>query len=118
MEITSQIAKAPKAARNTENYFRDAAQPKDVFITCAFAMVSLDPVAKTPVNIAPLVLSTPAERTLYAKGEENHRAKKALKEFYIMQKAPDAEESALTHKMWTDSVAYADSKTPPRKRRT
>jgi acyl-coenzyme A thioesterase 9 len=49
-------------------------------------MVSLDPVTKAPVNIAPLVLSAPAERTLYVKGEENHKAKTALKEFNIMQK--------------------------------
>src|SRR5881394_2987036 len=80
MEITLQTAKSTsKAARNAKDYFRDAAQPEDVFITCAFTMVSLDPVTKRPPsNIAPLVLSTPAERTLYAKGEENHKAKEGV----------------------------------------
>jgi acyl-coenzyme A thioesterase 9 len=115
MEITLQIAKAPKAATNTEQYIPEAIRPEDVFITCAFTMVSLDPVTMKPVNIAPLILSTPEERALYAKGEENHKAKKALKALNIMQKAPDAEESALIHKMWTDSVAYADSKNPANK---
>lgn len=84
-------------------------------MTCAFTMVSLDPVTKKPVNIAPLALSTAAERALYAKGEENHQAKKSLRESNIMQKAPDAEESALIHKMWTDLVAYADSQNPTTK---
>jgi acyl-coenzyme A thioesterase 9 len=115
MEITLQIAKAPKASGRTETHLPGDVRPEDVFITCAFTMVSLDPVTKKPVNIAPLVLSSPVERALYAKGEVNHKAKKALKELNIMQKAPNAEESALLHKMWTDSVAYADAKNPTKK---
>lgn len=64
------------------------------------------------MNIAPLTLSSPAERALYARGEENYKSKKALKSSNIMQKAPDAEESSLIHKMWTDGLAYADAKNP------
>lgn len=75
-------------------------------------MVSLNPVTKRPVNIAPLEVDTPAEKALFAKGEENYRNKKALKSVNIMQKPPDAEESALIHKMWTDSLAYADRLNP------
>jgi acyl-coenzyme A thioesterase 9 len=75
-------------------------------------MVSLDPATKKPTNIAPLALSTPAERALYARGEENYKTKKAMKSSHILQKAPDATESALIHKMWTDSLAYADFSNP------
>lgn len=106
MEITLQIAKAPEEGKQIS--------PEDVFMTCAMTMVSLDPVTKKPVNIAPLALSTAAERSLYARGEENYKAKKALKSSNIMQKAPDADESALIHKMWTDGLAYADSHNPTR----
>jgi acyl-coenzyme A thioesterase 9 len=115
MEITLQIAKASNSATDDEKSIPEAVRPEDVFMTCAFTMVSLDPATKKPVNIAPLALSTAAERALYAKGEENHKAKKSLKESNIMQKAPDAEESALIHKMWTDSLAYADTKNPTNK---
>lgn len=104
MEVTLQIAKAPEQGHST--------RPEDVFMTCAMTMVSLDPLTKKPVNIAPLTLSTPAERALYARGEENYKSKKALKSSNIMQKAPDAEESAMIHNMWTQALAYADSKNP------
>lgn len=104
MEVSLQIAKAPSAGQH--------AQPDDVFMTCAFTMVSLNPTTKKPTNIAPLKLSSPAERALYARGEENYKLKKALKSSHILQKAPDAEESVLIHRMWTDSLAFADSHNP------
>ena len=81
-------------------------------MTCAFTMVALDPSTKKPVNIAPLKLDTPAEKALYARGEENYKSKKTMKSSHILQKAPDAEESALLHKMWIDSLAYADTSNP------
>ena len=115
MEITLMISKVPNAATDGEQHNPEAIRPEDVFMTCAFTMVSLDPVTKKPVNIAPLILSTPAERALYAKGEKNYKAKKSLKQSNIMQKAPDAEESALIHKMWTDSLAYGDANNPTNK---
>ena len=104
MEISLQIAKAPLEGQHVK--------PEDVFMTCAFTMVSLNPSTKKPTNIAPLALTTPAERALYARGEENYKNKKVMKSSHILQKAPDEEESALIHKMWTDSLAYADSKNP------
>lgn len=110
MEITLQIAKIPKSSEPKVE--PQAVRPEDVFMTCAFTMVSLDPVTKRPINIAPLRLETPAERALFAKGEENYKAKKALKLSNIMTKAPDGEESVLIHKMWTDSVAFADINNP------
>ena len=113
MEITLQIAKA--AGADGDDVIPEKVKPEDVFMTCAFTMVSLDPSTKRPTNIAPLKLETAAERDLYAKGEENHKAKRALKLSNIMQKAPDAEESGLIHKMWTDSVAFADRNNPTQK---
>ena len=103
MEITLYIAKAPEKRGQS-------VKPEDVFMTCAFTMVSLDPVTKKPVNIAPLKVSTPAERALFSRGEENYKRKKLLRLENIIQKPPDAEESALIHKMWTDSLAYDDVK--------
>lgn len=104
MEVTLQIAKAPTPGRKVE--------PEDVFMTCAFTMVALDPETKKPVNIAPLEVTTPNEKALFAKGEENYHRKKMMKHSHILSKPPDAEESVLIHKMWTDSLAYADSNNP------
>ncbi|KIV91423.1 hypothetical protein PV10_05964 [Exophiala mesophila] len=104
MEVTLQIAKAPTAGH--------ASKPEEVFMTCAFTMVALDPQTKRPVNIAPLVVSTAAEKAIFEKGAQNYKSKKALKSAHILQKAPDAEESAEIHKMWTESLAYADLKNP------
>ncbi|EXJ80918.1 hypothetical protein A1O3_07206 [Capronia epimyces CBS 606.96] len=104
MEVTLQIAKASQEGQPVA--------PEDVFMTCAFTMVALDPKTKKPVNIAPLEVTTPAEKALFAQGEENYRKKKMMKSSHILAKAPDAEESALIHKMWTDSMAYRDSQNP------
>ena len=104
MEISLQISQAPEP--------NQPLKAEDVFMTCAFTMVSLDPATKEPTKIPPLELETPAERALFAKGEENYKAKRALKESNIMQSPPDASESALIHNMWTERLAYADSSNP------
>ena len=104
MEISLQVAKVPAEGKHIS--------PEDVFMTCAFTMVSLDPVTKKPINIAPLKLETQADRALFAQGEANYRSKKAQKSSHILSKPPDAEESAEIHKMWTDSLAYADRRNP------
>lgn len=108
MEISLQIAKAPP--NSTERV-----KEEDVFMTCAFTMVSLDPATKKPVNVAPLKLENDAEKQLYARGEANHKHKKAMKLSTITQKAPNAEEAALLHKIWADSLAYRDSDNPAQK---
>ena len=104
MEVTLQIAKAPTPGHKVA--------PEDIFMTCAFTMVALDPQNKRPVNIAPLEINTSAEKALFAKGEQNYKNKKTLKSMDIMAKSPDEEESAEIHKMWTDSLAFADSRNP------
>lgn len=111
MEVSLQIAKAP-ATGNNDTYKPRPVKEEDVYMTCAFTMVSLDPATKKPVNIAPLVLETDAEKAIFRRGEENYKKKKALKSVDIMQKPPDAEESALIHKLWTTSVEYGDKNHP------
>lgn len=104
MEISLQVAKAPSQGHSIAS--------EDVFMTCAFTMVALDPVTKRPVNIAPLTLESDADKTLFQQGEENYKNKKSLKRQHILSKPPDLTESAEIHKMWTDSLAYADRQNP------
>ncbi|PLB38935.1 putative acyl-CoA thioester hydrolase [Aspergillus candidus] len=104
MEISLQVAKAPPEGQE--------AKPEDVLITCAFTMVSLDPVTKKPVPVAPLLVETPEERLLFKKGEENYQAKKALRTKSLLEKAPDAEESNLIHSMWTKEMSYLNPESP------
>ena len=94
MEVSCQIAKA----QNDGN----AAKEEDILLTCAFTMASLDPLTKKSVPIAPLKVESETERALFARGEENYKAKKARRESTITQKAPDAGESTLIHRMWME----------------
>ncbi|RMZ81359.1 hypothetical protein DV738_g2165, partial [Chaetothyriales sp. CBS 135597] len=101
MEVTLQVAKAPAPGHKV--------QPDEVYMTCSMTMVSLDPATKKPTQVAPLEVTTPEEKALFARGEQNYSRKKALRSSHITVKAPDEEEGRLIHKMWTDSLAYADS---------
>ncbi|KAJ9660689.1 hypothetical protein H2198_002432 [Neophaeococcomyces mojaviensis] len=104
MEITLQVAKVPAEGKHIA--------PEDIFMTCAFTMVSLDPVTKKPVQIAPLKLESQADRALFTRGEANYKNKKAQRSSHILTKAPDTQESEEIHKMWIDSLAYADKRNP------
>jgi acyl-coenzyme A thioesterase 9 len=104
LEVTLQIAKAPASGQTVA--------PEDIFMTCAFTMVALDPITKKPVAVAPLEVNTPAEKALFEKGEQNYKNKKALKSSGILTQPPNESESAMIHKMWTESLAYADSRNP------
>ncbi|OXV07081.1 hypothetical protein Egran_05154 [Elaphomyces granulatus] len=98
MEISLQVAKAP--------VMEDKVKPEDILITCAFTMVSLDPVTKKPISVAPLLIETNEERRLFEEGEENYRAKKALRKRSLLENAPNDEESGLVHAMWTKEMSY------------
>ncbi|KAJ5614334.1 hypothetical protein N7528_007988 [Penicillium herquei] len=104
MEISCQVTKARPEGQ--------APQPEDVLITCAFTMVSLDPATKKPARVAPLLIETEEERLLYKKGEENSKAKKALRTRSLLEKAPDDEESNLIHSMWTKEMSYLNPENP------
>lgn len=56
--------------------------------------------------VAPLIVETEEEKRLYEKGEENSKAKKALRTRSLLEKAPDEEESNLIHSMWTKEMSY------------
>ncbi|KAL2867904.1 putative acyl-CoA thioester hydrolase [Aspergillus lucknowensis] len=101
MEVSLQVAKVPAAGEKPN--------PEDVLITCAFTMVSLDPVTKAPASVAPLLLETEEERELFKKGEKNYQAKKALRTRSLLSKAPDSEESNLIHSLWTKEMSYLRS---------
>ncbi|KAJ5711599.1 hypothetical protein N7488_005755 [Penicillium malachiteum] len=104
MEISCQVTKARPEGQEP--------QPEDVLITCAFTMVSLDPATKKPARVAPLLIETEEERLLYKKGEENSKAKKALRTRSLLEKAPDDEESNLIHSMWTKEMSYLNPENP------
>lgn len=59
-----------------------------------------------PVPVAPLKLETEEEHRLFKKGEENYKAKKALRNRSLLQVAPNEEESHLIHSMWTREMSY------------
>lgn len=56
--------------------------------------------------MAPLIVETEEEQRLYKKGEENSKAKKALRTRSLLEKAPDDEESNLIHSIWTKEMSY------------
>ncbi|KAJ4294393.1 hypothetical protein N0V90_008083 [Kalmusia sp. IMI 367209] len=100
MEITMQVAKAPQEGQPIKN--------EDVLIHCTFTMVSLDPGTKKPVNVNPLIASTPEEKRLYALGERNSRIRKQLKENALSKHTPNDLESDLIHAFWQKQLQYHD----------
>ncbi|KKY23865.1 putative acylthioester [Phaeomoniella chlamydospora] len=104
MEVSLQVAKTPAPGQKV--------QDKDVLITCAFTMVSLNPITKKPVKIAPIKVESESERKLFDRGQENYNKKKALRQETILEKAPDENESGMIHEMWTESLAYRDHRNP------
>ena len=83
-----------------------SAQTEDVLMTCAFTMVSLDPISRKPVTIAPLQLDTQEERQLFALGEKNSSGKKAIAKKALRRQAPNDEESDMIHAMWLKQLDY------------
>ncbi|KAL4785744.1 HotDog domain-containing protein [Aspergillus varians] len=104
MEISLQVAKAPAPGEKPG--------PEDILITCAFTMVSLDPVTKAPASIPPLLVETDEERELFKKGEANYQAKKASRKRSLLAQAPDDEESNLIHSLWTKEMSYRNPESP------
>ncbi|KAL2852826.1 HotDog domain-containing protein [Aspergillus pseudoustus] len=104
MEVSLQVAKVPAVGEKPS--------PEDVLITCAFTMVSLDPVTKAPASVAPLLVETGEERELFKKGEKNYQAKKALRTRSLLATAPDSEESNLIHSLWTKEMSYLNPESP------
>lgn len=51
-------------------------------------------------------METEQERRLFEKGEQNYKAKKALRSRSLLQETPNDEESDLIHAMWITELAY------------
>lgn len=100
MEITLQVAKAPKQG--------EKAKPEDVMLTCQFTMVSLDPGTKKPVNIPAVRTDTKEEKHLYAEGEKNSKSRKDLLQRSLLKQTPNDEESDLIHAIWQRQLQYHD----------
>ena len=98
MEISLQVAKAPEEGAK--------ANKKDVLMTCAFTMVSLDPSTKKPVAVNPIEVETEEEKRLFALGQKNSVEKKALAKKTLRKQAPNDEESDLIHAMWLEQLEY------------
>ena len=97
MEVSLQVARLPADQKP---------KPEDVILTCAFTMVSLDPITKKPVNIAPLRLDTAEEKRIFSIGQQNYDAKKALSKINLRKQAPNDKESDLIHAMWLKQIEY------------
>lgn len=98
MEVSLQVAKAPDKGKRVTD--------EDVLLTCAFTMVSLDPMTKKPVPVNPLLPETQEEKRLFALGEKNSNEKKALAKTALRKQTPNDEESDLIHAMWLKQLEY------------
>ncbi|EPS35719.1 hypothetical protein H072_10865 [Dactylellina haptotyla CBS 200.50] len=78
-------------------------------LTCQFTMVALDPMTKRATNVNPLVVETPEEKRIFARGEERNKFKKTLASTSLEKQAPNEEESNLIHKMWQEEQSYKDT---------
>lgn len=59
-----------------------------------------------PVSICPLRVETEEEKQLFALGEKNYNAKKALAKINLRKQTPNDLESDLIHEMWLKQLEY------------
>ena len=107
MEITLQVAKAPKEG--------EQAKVEDVMLTCQFTMVSLGPETRKPVNIPAVRTDTEEEKQIYTQGEKNSLHRKELGKRSLLKQTPNDEESDLIHAIWQKQLQYHDPADPLRK---
>ncbi|KAF2266580.1 Thioesterase/thiol ester dehydrase-isomerase [Lojkania enalia] len=100
LEITMQVSKAPKLGETVKD--------EDILIHCAFTMVSLDPGARKPVNVNPLIVATPEEKRLYHLGEHNSRIRKQRNANALIKHTPNDLESDLIHAFWQKQLQFHD----------
>ncbi|TAQ84701.1 hypothetical protein B7494_g6975 [Chlorociboria aeruginascens] len=103
MEVSLQVARA-----RSEGEERGMG---DILMECAFTMVSLDPHTKKPTPIAPLLTTTAEEKQLFAIGQENYNAKKALAKYALRKQTPNDEESDLIHALWLKQLNFSGTAT-------
>ncbi|EDN94276.1 hypothetical protein SS1G_10149 [Sclerotinia sclerotiorum 1980 UF-70] len=104
MEVSLQVCKAVPSGQEKKI--------DDVFMECAFTMVSLDPATKKAVKIAGVEPENEEERNLYELGMRSYEKKKREMGRGLRSKEPDDEESDLIHRLWLKSLDYHDPNTP------
>ncbi|KAF7953287.1 hypothetical protein EAE96_006498 [Botrytis aclada] len=107
MEVSLQVCKVPAAGQ--ENAPR---RKEDVFMECAFTMVSLDPVTKKAVRIAGVRPEGGVEESWFERGRKSYEKKKREMGRGLRSMEPDDEESDLIHRLWLKTLDYHDPNTP------
>ena len=58
------------------------------------------------MKISPVLVETGEEKRLFALGEKNYNAKKALAQTALRKQTPNDQESDLIHAMWLRQLEY------------
>ncbi|KAK6602943.1 hypothetical protein H4I95_06880 [Botrytis cinerea] len=101
MEVSLQVCKVPAAGREHE-----PRRDEDVFMECAFTMVSLDPVTKKAVRIAGVRPEGEVEEEWFERGRKSYEKKKRELGRGLRSMEPDDEESDLIHRLWLKTLDY------------
>ena len=62
--------------------------------------------ASRPVKVNPVRVESDEEKRLFALGEKNYNAKKALAKTTLRKQTPNDQESDLIHAMWLRQLEY------------
>ncbi|KAB8290858.1 hypothetical protein EYC80_008495 [Monilinia laxa] len=108
MEVSLQVARALPFGEESN----EPRKKEDIFMECAFTMVSLDPVTKKAMKIAGVEPENEVERNLYELGMRSYEKKKREMGRGLRSKEPDDEESDLIHRLWLKTLDYHDPNTP------
>jgi acyl-coenzyme A thioesterase 9 len=78
----------------------------EILLSCSCTMVSLDPTTKKPVQINPLIVESPEERTINELASKESERRKALRKKSLLKHTPDAEETGMIHKLWQKQIQW------------
>ncbi|TGO77022.1 hypothetical protein BPOR_2379g00010 [Botrytis porri] len=101
MEVSLQVCKVPSAGEEHQ-----PRRKEDVFMECAFTMVSLDPVTKKAVRIAGVRPEGDVEESWFERGRKSYEKKKRELGRGLRSMEPDDEESDLIHRLWLKTLDY------------
>ncbi|KAA8564828.1 hypothetical protein EYC84_010599 [Monilinia fructicola] len=108
MEVSLQVARALPSGEES----KEPRRKEDIFMECAFTMVSLDPVTRKAMKIAGVEPENEAERNSYELGMRSYEKRKREMGRGLRSKEPDDEESDLIHRLWLKTLDYHDPNTP------
>lgn len=102
MEVSLQVARALPSGEESN----EPRRKEDIFMECAFTMVSLDPVTRKAMKIAGVEPENEAERNSYELGMRSYEKRKREMGRGLRSKEPDDEESDLIHRLWLKTLDY------------